>query len=80
MIGWIKERLFRKEEPATTIVVMDDRQREQLAIQQELGFDPCDSVQSWLRLHQLLKSHEDRITALEKKRRKNDHQRHDTSS
>jgi len=80
MIGWIKERLFRKEEPATTVVVMDDRLREQLAIQQELGLDPYDSVQAWLRLHQLLKSHEDRITALERKRGKNDHQRHDTPS
>ena len=39
--------------------------REQRYIQLDLGFDPDDSTQGWLRLHQLLKSHEDRITALE---------------
>jgi hypothetical protein len=40
---------------------------EQEAIQRELGIDSWDVTQSWLRLHQLLKSHEDRIAELEKK-------------
>lgn len=54
-----------------SLVVAEDDGRvkalrqEQLELQLELGFEPDDGVQSWLRLHQLLKSHEDRITALE---------------
>jgi len=40
-------------------------QAEQISIQLELGFDPSDSVQGWLRLHQILKDHEDRIKSLE---------------
>lgn len=43
----------------------DPRPEEQLAIQRELGISTEDHEQAWLRLHQLLKSHEDRITALE---------------
>ena len=68
------ERLWRAifgEEPRLVIVQPDEREeamlREQTAIQRELGFDPDDSTQGWLRLHQLLKSHEDRIAALEAK-------------
>jgi hypothetical protein len=41
-------------------------EREKEEIQIELGFLPWDHAQSWLRLHQLLKSHEDRIAALER--------------
>ena len=48
-----------------------DRQKkmyeEQLALQKELGIEEGNNAQGWLRLHQILKSHEDRITALEKK-------------
>lgn len=40
-------------------------QAEQISIQLELGFDPNDSVQGWLRLHQILKDYEDRIKSLE---------------
>lgn len=38
---------------------------EQISIQLELGFDPNDNVQGWLRLHQILKDYEDRIKSLE---------------
>ena len=41
--------------------------QEQSDIQHALGFDVYDDAQSWLRLHQLLKSHEDRIARLEGK-------------
>ena len=40
---------------------------EEEALHKELGIKSDDNAQGWLRLHQLLKSHEDRITALEKK-------------
>jgi hypothetical protein len=43
------------------------RNIQQRAIQKELGIHGWDDGQAWLRLHQLLKSHEDRITALEGK-------------
>jgi len=69
MLGWFKKR----EQPRLTIVGVNDEDRErahkmrveQLTIQQELGFDPDDNAQSWLRLHQILKDHEDRLKALE---------------
>lgn len=68
MIDWLWKKLFG-EGPTIVAVEFDERQkamrREQLAIQRELGFDPYDDAQAWLRLHQLLKDHEDRIKALE---------------
>lgn len=62
MIDWLWKKLFGRE---TAIVLIDPRPEEQLAIQRELGISTEDHEQAWLRLHQLLKSHEDRITALE---------------
>jgi hypothetical protein len=48
----------------------EDRQKAMLAeleeLQRELGLHSWDVTQCWLRLHQILKSHEDRIAALEK--------------
>lgn len=44
-----------------------DMAKEQAALSKELGFDVHDDAQSWLRLHQILKSHEDRIKQLEAK-------------
>ena len=44
------------------------RSIQQRAIQKELGIHGWDDGQAWLRLHQLLKSHEDRITALERRK------------
>lgn len=69
MFGWFKKR----EKPRLVIVDTDDAERgridamrdEQRKLQRELGFDPFDDVQSWLRLHQILKDHEDRLKALE---------------
>jgi len=62
-----------KERSSSRLVLVDpDRQEridamraEQFSIQLELGFDINDSVQEWLRLHQILKDHEDRIKKLE---------------
>lgn len=39
--------------------------REQLRIQNLLGFDHGDSHQNWLRMHQILLDHENRIKHLE---------------
>jgi hypothetical protein len=50
--------LYRQEQVETM-------KAEQMSIQLELGFDENDSVQRWLRLHQILKDHEDRIKSLE---------------
>lgn len=66
MIGWLWQKLFGRE---VVVVFTDERPEEQLAIQRELGISTEDSSQAWLRLHQLLKSHEDRITALEGRRK-----------
>jgi len=64
MIDWLRKKLFGRE---TAVVFIDERPDEQLAIQRELGISTEDHGQAWLRLHQLLKSHEDRIAALERK-------------
>lgn len=75
MFGWFKKR----EKPRLMVVGGNDytaakeaRDREmrhqQTMIQYELGFEPGDDVQSWLRLHQILKDHDDRLKALEGKK------------
>ena len=72
MIDWLWRKMFG----GTAAVVVHEtdmerelrwaRQSQQLAIQKELGISADDDIQAWLRLHQLLKSHEDRIAALER--------------
>lgn len=70
MIHW-----FKRWTPRLVIV---DPQREaevaamraeQSALQTRLGINEKDDVQAWLRLHQLLQNYEDRISALERKRK-----------
>jgi hypothetical protein len=41
---------------------------EQLQIQQELGMERGDDTQNWLRMHQIMLDHENRIKALEGKK------------
>ena len=70
--SWLKKR--RDEELAVAEHQRGERELErsrreqELAIQVELGIHGFDPSQAWLRLHQLLKSHEDRIAALEKRK------------
>lgn len=72
MFGWFKKR----EKPRRMVVGVSDytaakeaRDREmrhqQTLIQQEFGIVTGDDAQSWLRLHQILEDHDDRIKALE---------------
>jgi hypothetical protein len=42
--------------------------QEQLEIQQELGMERGDNHQNWLRLHQIMLDHDNRIKALEGKK------------
>lgn len=70
---WLK-KLFGKDEPLR-VYITDKRTpeqevmyREQLRIQNLLGFDHGDSHQNWLRMHQILLDHETRLTALEGKK------------
>lgn len=74
MIDWLWRKMFGID---TAAVVHEadverelrwSRQSQQLEIQRELGISADDDIQAWLRLHQLLKGHEDRITALEAKK------------
>lgn len=67
---WAKEFAAAEQERAERKAQRDldeARNIQQRAIQKELGIHGWDESQAWLRLHQLLKSHEDRITALESK-------------
>lgn len=42
------------------------RMRErQLMLQHAMGFDPTDTTQCWMRLHEILMEHENRISKLE---------------
>jgi hypothetical protein len=70
---WLK-KLFGKEEPLR-LYITDQRTQEQeamfqeqLEIQQELGMERGDNHQNWLRLHQIMLDHENRIKALEGKK------------
>ena len=72
-MNWLK-KLFEKEEPLR-VYVTDQRTQEQeamfqeqLEIQQELGMERGDNHQNWLRLHQIMLDHENRIKALEGKK------------
>lgn len=62
------KRIVRMAREATNGEVLSaDPIGEQMALRMELGISLHDDEQAWLRLHQLLKSHEDRIAALEGK-------------
>jgi len=72
-MNWLMEKLFGRK-----VVVLEWRDTlppeqqemydEQLEIQQELGMERGDNVQNWLRLHQIMLDHENRIKALEGKK------------
>lgn len=74
MIEWLRKKTFGGAPVVATgendqwRELCEARQSQQRAIQKELGISIEDDTQAWLRLHQLLKSHEDRITALESKK------------
>ena len=72
-MNWLK-KLFGKEEPLR-VYVTDQRTpqqeamyQERLAIQAMLGMERGDDHQNWLRLHQIMLDHENRIKALEGKK------------
>ena len=72
-MNWLK-KLFGREEPLR-VYITDQRTQEQetmfqeqLEIQQELGMERGDNHQNWLRLHQIMLDHENRIKALEGKK------------
>lgn len=72
-MNWLK-KLFGKQEPLR-VYITDQRTpeqeamyKEQLAIQAMLGFERGDDTQNWLRTHQIMLDHENRIKALEGKK------------
>jgi len=73
-MNWLMKKLFGKDEPLR-VYITDQRTpeqeamfKEQLAIQAMLGFERGDSHQNWLRTHQIMLDHENRIKALEGKK------------
>jgi uncharacterized protein (DUF2225 family) len=73
-MNWLMEKLFGKEEPLR-VYITDKRTpeqeamyKEQLAIQAMLGFERGNDTQNWLRTHQIMLDHENRIKALEGKK------------
>ena len=73
-MNWLMEKLFGKDE-TLRVYITDQRTpeqevmfQEQLEIQQELGMERGDNHQNWLRLHQIMLDHDNRIKALEGKK------------
>jgi hypothetical protein len=72
-MNWLG-KLFGKEEPLRVYIdgirtpEQDEMFKEQLAIQAALGFERGDNTQNWLRMHQIMLDHENRIKALEGKK------------
>ena len=68
-MNWLK-KLFGKDEPRIYITVKRTPEqelmyKEQLRIRTLLGFEEGDDHQNWLRMHQIMLDHENRIKALE---------------
>lgn len=67
-------KMFWKKIRNPVKVYIADRKREeeearmrerQLMLQHAMGFDPTDQTQCWMRLHEILMEHENRISKLE---------------
>ncbi len=66
---WLR-KLFGKQELRVYIdgirtPEQDEMFKEQLAIQNTLGFELNNNTQNWLRMHQIMLDHQNRIKALE---------------
>jgi hypothetical protein len=71
-MNWLMEKLFGKDEPPLGVYITSQRTPEQEVMFQEqsriralLGFEAGNDTQNWLRLHQILLDHENRLTDLE---------------
>lgn len=72
-MNWLKKLLGKEKQ--IRVYITDERTPEQdemffeqKRIQTLLGFEHGDSHQNWLRMHQILLDHENRLTALEGKK------------
>jgi hypothetical protein len=69
-MSWLK-KLFSKDKPLRVYITdkptpeQEAMWREQKCIQTLLGFEHGDSDQNWLRVHQILLDHEERLKHLE---------------
>lgn len=69
-MNWLK-KLFGKDKPMRVYIIDQRTQKqevmfqEQLRIRALLGFAEGDDTQNWLRMHQILLDHENRLTDLE---------------
>ena len=72
-MNWLK-KLFGKEEPLRVYITnqrtpeQEAMHKEQLRIRALLGFEEGNDTQNWLRMHQIMLDHENRIKALEGKK------------
>jgi hypothetical protein len=73
-MNWLMEKLFGKDKPMR-VYITDQRTPEQEAMFHEqrilkdaLGMEHGNDHQNWLRLHQIMLDHENRIKALEGKK------------
>jgi len=72
-MNWLMKKLFGKEKHQRVYIEIgrtpeqEEMYQEQLRIRDKLGFERGDDTKNWLRLHQILLSHEERLKALEGK-------------
>ena len=67
---WLMKKLFGEDQRRVYIEIgrtpeQEAMFQEQLEIQQELGMEHGNDHQNWLRLHQILLDHDDRLKKLE---------------
>lgn len=71
-MNWLMEKLFGKEEPSLGVYIINEKTPEQKAMFEDqkrimnwLGMEHGNDAQNWLRMHQIMLDHENRIKALE---------------
>jgi hypothetical protein len=71
-MNWLMEKLFGKDEPSLGVYIINEKTPEQKAmfedqkrIMNQLGMEHGNDAQNWLRMHQIMLDHENRIKALE---------------
>ena len=72
-MNWLIKKLFGEDQRRVYIEIgrtpkQEVMFQEQLRIKDALGMEHGNDTQNWLRLHQILLDHENRITALEGKK------------
>lgn len=73
-MNWLNKLIEKRVEKRISVIFgqrtqeQEEMFQEQLRIKDALGFERGNDTQNWLRMHQILLDHENRLTALEEKK------------